>query len=177
MRRYLTLAGALIPVLVVLMNAKASAEGSSFEKRCHDEVIVLHEVIEAWLAGTVPNTDEAYSRFSEAMARDFEIISPTGTRSDRDAIVSSLRGAHGARQASFSIEVRNIRTRLLTPPLALLTYEEWQFAEGKTTARLSSVLLRDDPSKPDGVAWVHLQETWLPGLSPDSGRSDSSSSD
>ena len=130
------------------------------------EVVELHDMIEAWLAGSIPNTDEAYQRFSDAMAGDFEIISPLGKRSDRDAIISLLRTAHGSREAPFSVAIKNLRTRLLSPPLALLTYEEWQYEKGKATARLSTVLLRDDPSRPGGVAWVHLQETWLPGLSP-----------
>lgn len=155
-----------VATLLMFLTTEASSETPDFEQRSHREVVALHEVIEGWLAGTLPETDGAYSNFSAAMGHDFEIISPTGVHSDRDTIVASLRGAHGSRQASFSIAIRNIKTRALLPPLALLTYEEWQFEEGGTTARLSSVLLREDPSTPRGIAWVHLQETWLPGLSP-----------
>ncbi|MEL7045800.1 MAG: hypothetical protein AAGL66_12375, partial [Pseudomonadota bacterium] len=122
-----------IATFLLLLSTGAASETVDFEQRSHQEVIALHEVIEGWLAGRIPNTDEAYARFSEAMAQDFEIVSPTGVLSDRSTIVSSLRGAHGSRQASFSIAVRNIKTRLLRPPLALLTYEEWQFEETRTT--------------------------------------------
>lgn len=142
------------------------ADDESFEKRCHQEVVALHTMIEEWLAGKRRNTDEAFRRFSAAMADDFEIISPSGIRQDREAIVASFRRAHDARGNAFAITIKNIRTRLLAPPLAMLTYEEWQSVDGMITARLSSVLLRDDPVAPGGVAWVHLQETWLPGLSP-----------
>ena len=146
--------------------AEAPSETTLFEKRSHAEVVRLHEMIEAWLAGSILDTDATYLRFSDAMAEDFEIISPSCSRSDRQAIVSSFRAAHGSRGPEFSVAIKNIRTRLLSPPLALLTYEEWQYEEGRATARFSTVLLRDEPSRPGGVAWVHLQETWLPGLSP-----------
>ena len=144
------------------VSAGAMADMTEFERRCHEEVVALHVVIADWLAGRVSDSDDAYRRFSEAMAEDFEIISPAGTHTDRDGIVASLRGAHGVQQASFSIAIKNIRTRMLRPPLALLTYEEWQTEGDRTTARLSSVLLRDEPSAPGGVTWVHLHETWLP---------------
>ena len=144
------------------ISVRAMGDMSDFERRCHEEVVALHVVIADWLAGRVPSTDEAYRRFSDAMAEDFEIISPAGTHTDRDGIVASLRAAHGVQQASFSIAIKNIRTRMLRPPLALLTYEEWQTEGDRTTARLSSVLLRDEPSSPGGVTWVHLHETWLP---------------
>ncbi len=157
----------LLLLLLLLFSGRAiTSETTAFEKRCHEEVVALHVMIEAWLTGRLPNTDEAFARFSDAMAQDFEIISPTGRRSDRDTIIASFRAAHGARAEDFSVAVRNVRTRLLQPELALLTYEEWQFFERGETARFSSVLFRDDPDKPGGVAWVHLQETWLPGKSP-----------
>ena len=157
---------AIVSLLLLSASALVAGENRDFEARCHEEVVALHDTIEGWLAGKLPQTEAAYERFSAAMADDFEIISPSGSRLDRDAIVASLRAAHGTQGATFEISVRNIRTRLLSPPLALLTYEEWQSDGSRTTARLSSVLLREDPGKPGAVAWVHLQETWLPGYSP-----------
>lgn len=148
--------------LAHILSANALSASATFEDRCHQEVVRLHEMIEAWLAGSIPDSDEAYRRFSAAMADDFEIISPSGARSDRAGIVSSFRNAHGTRDAQFLVAIKNVKTRLLRSPLALLTYEEWQFDNGKATARLSTVLLRQDSSTPGGVAWVHLHETWLP---------------
>lgn len=152
--------------ILLLASSIAMAQNPDFENRCHEEVVELHKVIEGWFAGTLPDTDSAFLEFSDAMADDFEIISPTGSRSDRNAIIGSLRTAYGVRESAFSIAIKNIRTRLLIPPLALLTYEEWQFENGHETARLSTVLLREDPGAPRGISWVHLQETWLPGKSP-----------
>lgn len=152
-------------ILLLTLGFSVAAD-RDFEARCHREVVALHETIEGWLAGTLPKTEDAYARFRDAMAEDFVIISPRGTLSNRIAIVDSLREAHGVRDRSFKISIRNVRTRLLRPPLALLTYEEWQHDGKNTTARLSSVWLRDDPSAPDGIAWVHLHETWLPDKAP-----------
>jgi hypothetical protein len=164
--------GALVAALTVWAWAAPEAAGqdvADFEHRCHEEVIAVHKTIEAWFTGALPNTDQAFARFSVPMAVDFEIVSPRGTRADRGTILDAVRAAHATRHASFSITIKNIRTRFLQPPLALLTYEEWQTESGVTTARLSSVLLRDDPRKPGGVAWVHLHETWLAGHAPSTG--------
>lgn len=159
-------AATALAILGMMLSLVANAQTMNFEQRCHQEVVALHETIEAWLAGALPDTDEAFARFSDAMADDFEIISPAGTRADRDAIIASLRAAHGVQRADFTISIRNVRTRLLAPPLALVTYEEWQSEGEQTTARFSSVLMREDAQKPGGVGWVHLQETWLPGSGP-----------
>lgn len=160
------IAGVILSASLLTTGLAVAEEAAGFEQRCHDEIARLHVTIEAWMAGSIPDTDDAYASFSEAMADDFEIISPSGRRSNQKQIVAAFRAAHGSRTREFSIAVRNIRTRLLSPPLALLTYEEWQYEGGDATARFSSVLLRDDPARPGGIAWVHLQETWLPGLSP-----------
>lgn len=157
---------AVLLLLVLLARSTLASETVEFEKRCHEEVVALHVVIEDWLAGKVVADDDVYASFSDAMASDFEIISPSGVRSERGSIVAALRKAHGVQGADFSISIKNLRTRMLAPPLALLSYEEWQSQGNETTARLSTVLLREDPGAPRGVAWVHLQETWLPAMAP-----------
>lgn len=158
---------AALTLLITLTTSMANAQvPENVESRWHQEVVALHVVIEQWLTGDLPDTDEAYSPFSDAMADSFEIVSPTGVRSDRATIVASLRSAHGVQQEGFSIAIKNLRTRSLASGFALVTYEEWQTAGDRTTARFSSVWLREDSNTPRGIAWLHLQETWLPGLSP-----------
>ena len=156
----------LFLLAAVLNTVAAPAEDVSLEDLGRREVVSLHEFIEAWMAGSLPDTDETYARFAEAMAEDFQIISPSGALSDRTKILSAFRGAHGVRSKVFSVVIKNFRTRLIAPPLMLATYEEWQYENDAATARVSTVLIRRDAAKPGGVAWVHLHETWLPELAP-----------
>lgn len=151
--------------LVVLM-AFAGSSTEDLAAAARLEVVQLHRFIEQWSNGALENRDEVYARFAEALAEDFELVSPDGTVADRQAIVDGFRSAHGRWQDGDGvgrgrIRVEAIELRLLAPPLALLTYEEWHDLEGATRGRLSSVLLRQRADAPGGVEWVHLHETWL----------------
>ena len=49
---------------------------------------------------------------------------------------------------------------------AVMTYREWQTNTGTTgditSLRLSTAVLCAAPGTPNGVAWLHVHETWLP---------------
>ena len=66
------------------------------------EVVELHGVIEGWFAGTRPRTAESYAGFADLLGPDFTSVSPDGSSSSRDVVVSGLEAAHGAIQASPS---------------------------------------------------------------------------
>jgi hypothetical protein len=57
--------------------------------------------------------------------------------------------------------VKEVAVRLLSPQLALTTYEEWQEIEGKVTARVSTAVFKQKANTPNGVEWLHVHETWL----------------
>ena len=57
--------------------------------------------------------------------------------------------------------------RDVSPPLSVLSYQEWQELPDRTVVRISTVLFRESESAPGGVEWVHLHEGWLPGHGPD----------
>lgn len=138
----------------------------TFADDCETEIRDFHVFIEGWLAGRLPDNDETYQRAHEALADDFEIVSPSGDRRPRRALLDEMRDAHGLHADSdpeFGIEIRAVRHRLTEDELCLLTYEEHQRVDGEWTARLSSVLFRQSESTPNGVEWVHLHETWLDG--------------
>ena len=124
-----------------------------------DEVKNLHKFIQGWLTGSVPKTEEAFSRFRDALDADFVIVDPTGVAEHRDEMVKSFWSAHGVREKTFAIKIRNFNHRLTFGDFALVTYEEWQFGE-TTTGRVSSVLFRI-LEKENKVRWVHLHETWI----------------
>ena len=52
---------------------------------------------------------------------------------------------------------------------ALVMYEEWHSLKGEESARLSTVLFEKRAGAPNGVAWLHVHETWLPGHAPAAG--------
>ena len=85
--------------------------------------------------------------------------------------VESFRGAHGRwldeeGTPTGVLRIEAVEVREVSPPVALLSYEEWQELPGGTVVRLSSVLFRENPAAPGGVEWVHLHEGWLPGHAP-----------
>ena len=124
-----------------------------------DEVENLHKFIQGWLTGSVPKTEEAFSCFREALDASFEIIHPTGSAEHCQELVKSFWSAHGVRETTFTIEIRNLNHRLTFGDFALVTYEEWQFGES-TTGRVSSVLFRKRENE-NKIRWVHLHETWI----------------
>ena len=142
------------------------------ETQCEQEVRGFHAFLRDWLAGAEPRTAETFVRFSGAMDHGVEVIGPRGTVTGRKALVDEFEGLHGQLAADadrFEIWIENFRCRWQGGDYALVTYEEWHRRQGATSARLSSALFRREAAAPGGVAWVHVHETWLPGLAPDGG--------
>ena len=133
------------------------------ENNCRTEVIDLHRFFETWFAGGVGRTQEEFARLSEVLSADFEIISPTGTRTAREDLLSSVWDAHGVhRDRSFSIRIDHLTCRPLADGICLATYNEWQTLDGDKTGRLSSALFRRSEIGPNGILWAHVHEVWLP---------------
>ena len=140
------------------------------EAQCEQEVRGFHAFLRDWLAGAVPRSAATFARFSGAMDAGVEVIGPRGTVTGRGALVSEFEGLHGELGTdAFEIWIENFRCRWAAGDHALVTYEEWHRREGAESARLSSALFRREAAAPSGVAWMHVHETWLPGLAPDGG--------
>jgi hypothetical protein len=74
--------------------------------------------------------------------------------------------AHSSHSRPFELHIHNVQILLnLTPTLKLVTYEEWQRAEGEvTTARRATALLS---LQENGIIqWKFVQETWMDGKGP-----------
>ena len=142
------------------------------ETRCEQEVRGFHAFLRDWLAGAVARTAESFARFSGAMDDAVEVVSPLGTVTGRDALVSEFEGLHGRLAAdadAFEIWIENFRCRRVMGDHAVVTYEEWHRRRSATSARLSTALFRRAETAPSGVMWLHVHETWLPGLAPEGG--------
>ncbi|WP_435129511.1 hypothetical protein [Halobaculum sp. D14] len=127
------------------------------------EVEALHDFIEDWFAGRLPET--AFDHPEAALADDFRLITPRSERRDKDSVLSTLRSAHASKSGSvppFEISIERLTVRDDGDDHCLLTYEEWQRDDGDRTGRRSTALFRPAEAAPNGVEWVHLHESWIP---------------
>ncbi|MFW5938097.1 MAG: DUF4440 domain-containing protein [Halanaeroarchaeum sp.] len=127
---------------------------------CRREIEALHAFFVDWYAGTIDR--ERFGRLEGALAPEFEMVSPTGDRSDRAAVLEWIHESHGREDPGrFDIEIRNVELVRALDDHALVRYEEWQREDGDENGRISTVLLRESDSAPEGVEWIDLQETAL----------------
>lgn len=128
----------------------------------HAEIVELHDFFQGWLGGTLPATDEVYARLGATQAPEFAIVTPGGELIPGPRLLAQLRAAHGSRPG-WRMWIESAELRHAQGGLTVATYEEWQrSADGAVTGRLSTVVFRDQPGTPNGLAWVHVHETWLP---------------
>jgi len=166
-----SLLGAIAILGAFVVGAPAAADERTLEERCEAEVVELHEWIEQWSNAELPDTTEAFARFGDVIASNFLIIDPAGTTAPYRPIVEAIRRSHGRWQDArdpIRIEIRNFRFLHSKGDLALAMYEEWHESEQGTLkiGRLSSVLFGPNSEAPNGLEWLHLHESWVPGFAP-----------
>jgi hypothetical protein len=130
---------------------------------CHAEIERLHDRFVAWFTAT---DDPDFAGIERALAPDFEMVTPDGSRVGRNTVLDSIREAHGRdAPGEFDIQIRNVELRHTTDDHATARYEEWQERLDRTTGRVSTVLFETDPEAPGGLVWLDVHETWLDGPS------------
>ena len=125
---------------------------------CRAEIAGLHEFFVEWFTGRADGPSP--SRLEDALAPEFEMVTPTGERVDREALADGIaesRGRHAGE--SFDIDVREVETVALLEDHAVVRYEEWQSTAVGEAGRVSTALFRAEGAAPEGVVWVTLQET------------------
>lgn len=164
----LTLATLLATLLPLAAAAQTEPEPEAMpeptlEERCEKEVVELHAFFEGWFNGSIPDTDESYSRFTGVLADGFAIIGPSGNLTERQELVEGLRSSRSPEGSEpIRIWIEDFRFHRLGGDMALVTYEEWQQRGNQRRGRLSSALLRQRAGTPNGLEWLHVHETWLP---------------
>jgi hypothetical protein len=134
-------------------------------EQCHAEVVGLHDFFVAWFEGKTGKTENNFQRLSSVLAAEFEIIKPDGNRLDRKGLIDDLWAFHGGyRDMSFNIEIKNNQARAMQEGLFIVTYEEWTQLEENLDARLSTAIFSIKEGTENGVEWLHVHETWLPGF-------------
>ncbi len=152
------------PQRATMAPVDVDAAATSRERRAALEVERLHAFFTGWFRGELAARDDVFAGFADVMAPEFEIVSPGGASSLREALLAALRGAHGAWRddADATIEIRAQRaTALPGAPYVLARYEEWQRRAGAWRGRRSTALLREAEGAPHGLEWVHVHETWM----------------
>lgn len=135
----------------------------SLRDRCEDEVLGLHRFFERWYRGELEASGEDFARVSDVLTEDFRMVEPGGGVVARGELLTGLRSNHGTKPAGFRIRIENVFYRTLGRGLAAVTYEEWHEAGTRVKGRVSTAIFRDQANTPNGVEWVHVHETWLPG--------------
>jgi len=125
------------------------------------DVVVLHEAFEAWLAGRAQRGAEGFAAIEAAFAPDFSMIPPDGALLTREAVVTRLAGAHGGYGSDFRIVIDELSPLFASAEIAAVRYVERQFKDGETRERWSTALIGPGQAK-SGVAWRFVQETWKP---------------
>jgi len=124
------------------------------------EIVELHQFFMDWFNSKLENTDAEFARFADTVGPDFHIVSPSGQLTDRETLLTQLRGAYGARPgAKLWIENAALRTQI--GDIAIVTYEEWQTNNRETTSRMSTAVFQKTATAPNGLLWLHVHETWF----------------
>ena len=130
------------------------------ESACRAEIERLHDSFVAWFTGSADRDD--FGAIADALDADFEMIVPGGRRRGRAVVLDSTRAADGrAGPGTVDLDGRNVEIRHDRGDCAVVRYEEWQETPDGTTARVSTVLLREDDEAPNGLRWVDVHETWM----------------
>jgi hypothetical protein len=124
------------------------------------EVRALHAAFEELFTGRCRD----FGRCAKALAMDFSMVAPDGSRLDRDSVLAALRAA--AAPPEFRILIKELSPIWEAADSVLLQYVEEQYRDGKTTRRLSTALFTVEAGAPCGVVWRYLQETWLQVAAP-----------
>ena len=132
---------------------------------CRREIEGLHDFFVDWYDGILDDGD--FARMEAAIGDDFEMVAPTGTVLDRNAVLAMVREGYGkTAHEGFDIEIRHVELVRDLGDAALVRYEEWQLTgeEGddrEEDGRVSTVLLREADGTPEGVEWLELHETGI----------------
>jgi len=129
------------------------------------EITELHQFFEDWFSAKLDKTQTKFARFADTVSEGFVLISPAGTLTHRTPLLEGLYEAHG-NQPNSRLWIENVQVRYQDGDITLVIYEEWQDIDGKITARHSSALFKTQVDTPNGIAWLHVHETWLPEYQP-----------
>lgn len=120
------------------------------------EIVELHDFFEGYFLGTRDDLE----RCDAALDQDFTMAGPDGTVAGKVATMAAIEAGY---QHTDLLRILVTQTRLIaeSPELVVAEYVESHELASRRNHRRSSVTFRRDPQGPNGLRWVHVQETWI----------------
>ena len=128
-----------------------------------ETVETQHQFVAQWFRADGEATAGDLQRFQQAFADDFVLVGPNGWLATRDDFLGRMEAARGIFADSsppLQIRVEKANAREIGEDLCIVTYELWREQSGKTDMRAITTILRREPQRPGGFAWLHVHETW-----------------
>ena len=130
------------------------------------EIVELHNFFEAWYKGGIARSEKNFSRLTNVLADDFQLITATGFTVNKTLLITLMKGGYGTKQG-LNMRIEKVNHRVQGENLCLLTYEEYGNTEGGLKKVLISAVLRRAPEKRNGLEWLHVHEVNVPMQEPE----------
>lgn len=107
--------------------------------------------------------ESSMQRVEQALAPGFTMISPDGSSADRSAVLEAIRAGHG-HTAELRIVTSDHALIVESDDLVVAVYVETHHLTDRRNDRRTTVVFEKDEEGPNGVRWLHAQETFMPSL-------------
>ena len=141
----------------------------AIEERCKAEIVRLHDAFVAWFTGSCDSSGDTYERtIGSVLSPSFSMVTPTGSVIPANLLHERLQAAYGSHsEHGMAIEIKNVEVVSSSGSQYLVRYEEWQRSGSPEveTARQSTAFFQES-GPTSKLIWVHVHETWMPGMGP-----------
>ncbi|MGD8859577.1 MAG: hypothetical protein PVI30_06165 [Myxococcales bacterium] len=130
------------------------------------EVEALHAALAEWIGGACDGDEAVFDeRIGSRLGEDFTLVAPSGRRPSGRDVRDSLRDSYGS-NPDFRIAIDDLRIIRASDTVVVVSFVEWQRNASQSTppdnGRVVTAVLVPDTAAPNGLRWLHLQETMLP---------------
>lgn len=145
------------------------------------EIHECNQILQNWLSGASPRSDQIFELLSDQMASGFTSILSDGRMIKRDALLARLRDHYGVKGRDYRLTIANLRVIVQTAILAVVCYDEHEYfsphaADGQKTLDLAASDAQSPPARParshhvtsvlalnsgkrNSIEWLHRHET------------------
>lgn len=120
------------------------------------EIRELHDFFQAYFLG---ETDDI-ARVQDALAPGFTMIGPRGDVRDRTAVIDQIVAGY-AHTNSLTIEIQEPTFVHQDGDTVVSRYVEVHRLRDGSNRRIATVVFNIDPTGPNGVRWLLVQETFV----------------